>query len=155
MSAGKISSVATQVPTTLDELADCDLPQNVRKQYGEQLVKNINAYITQESLQQYIEDRPKKKKTRTAAAAAVEESKPVLIDVPDSDDEFGDDGIDYSAIQIPAAPRQPNSNARPGAVAAAAPKSKPNPYSKFAHKGSPKPTPRTGSKLKSKKSSYF
>ena len=57
----KMANVATLVPTTLDELADCELPQNVQKQYGERLIKNINAYIEQESLQKYVENRPNKK----------------------------------------------------------------------------------------------
>ena len=135
-----MTNVAIQVPTTLEELSDCELPQNVQKQYGERLVKNINAYIEKEKLQQYIENRPKKKQK----TAVVEESKPILIDVPDSEDEF-DDGIDYSAIQIPAQKRnEPNPPAQ---------KSKPpNPYSQDP---AAKYAPRTGSKLKSKKSSYF
>jgi ribonuclease D len=57
----KMANVATLVPTTLDELADCELPQNVQKQYGERLIKNINAYIEQENLQHCVENRPKKK----------------------------------------------------------------------------------------------
>ena len=102
----KMANVATLVPTTLDELADCELPQNVQKQYGERLIKNINAYIEQESLQKYVENRPKKKQ-KAAVEMSNLESKPILIDVPDSDndDEF-EDGIDYAAIEIPV-PAQP------------------------------------------------
>ena len=98
MSTQKMSVVANQAPTTLDELADCELPQNVQKQYGERLIKNVNAYIEQENLQQYVENRPKKKQQKTAIVDP--ERKPILIDVPDSNDEFEDD-IDYAAIEIP------------------------------------------------------
>ena len=141
-----MNSIATQVPTTLDELADCDLPQNVIKQYGERLIKSINAYIEKEKLEQYIENRPKKKPRARVTLASVEESKPILIDVDTTnsdDDEFGDNGIDFSAIEIPKASAQ-TSKAPSGA--AAAPTPKPNPYGQTAHKRS---------KLKSKKSSYF
>jgi hypothetical protein len=107
----KMANVATQVPTTLDELADCELPQNVQKQYGERLIKNINAYIEQENLQEYVENRPKKKQ-KAAFETSNPESKPILIDVPDSDndDEF-ENGIDYAAIELPPAQpveKQPN-----------------------------------------------
>ena len=86
-----MSVVANQFPTTLE------LPQNVQKQYGERLIKNINAYIEQEQLQQYVENRPKKQQKTSVADP---ERKPILIDVPDSNDEFEDD-IDYAAIEIP------------------------------------------------------
>lgn len=98
MNGQKMSVVANQAPTTLDELADCELPQNVQKQYGERLIKNINAYIEQENLQQYVENRPKKKQQKTSIAD--HERKPIVIDVPDSNDEFEDD-IDYAAIEFP------------------------------------------------------
>ena len=131
----KMANVATLVPTTLDELADCELPQNVQKQYGERLIKNINAYIEQEHLQKYVENRPKKK-LKAAVEMSNLESKPILIDVPDSDndDEF-EDGIDYAAIEIP--------------VPAQLVEKQPNPYNqkKTAHMAE--------SMSKPKKSSYF
>ncbi len=58
MSTQKMVRVATLVPTTLDELADCELPKNTHRMYGERLIKNINAYIVQEKLKKYVENRP-------------------------------------------------------------------------------------------------
>jgi geranylgeranyl diphosphate synthase type 3 len=67
MSAQQMRAVANHVPTTLDELADCMLAHNIqmKMQYGERLIQNINAYIEQEMLQQYVQNRaqqPKRKK---------------------------------------------------------------------------------------------
>lgn len=64
MSSQEMSIVANQAPTSLDELADCDCfcTQIVQMQYGERLIKNINAYIEQEKLQQYIQDRQQQQK---------------------------------------------------------------------------------------------
>lgn len=132
----KMANVATHVPTTLDELAECELPQNVQKQYGERLIKNINAYIEQEKLQKYIENRPKKKH-KAAADMSNPESKPILIDVPDSDNDEFEDDIDYGAIEIPA----------PGHLARAAEMS--NPYNQKT------PANMAESMSKPKKSSYF
>ena len=143
MNSGQMNKIAAFVPMTIEELSDCDLPENVRKQYGERLVKSINAYVESQNLHSYIENRPKKKQKTVVEPT---ESKPVLIDVPDSDeaeDEF-DDGIDYSQIQIPGQEEQDKAN----------PPQKSNPYDQ---KPAAKPTgARKGSKLKSsRKSSYF
>mmetsp|Transcript_9010 Transcript_9010/g.21950 ORF Transcript_9010/g.21950 Transcript_9010/m.21950 type:complete len:1376 (+) Transcript_9010:166-4293(+) len=147
MSNDKMTKIATLVPMTIEELSECELPQNVQKQYGERLVTSINAYIESEHLQQYVENRPKKKQKTTIEESNAPESKPVLIDIPDSDeDEFDDDGIDYSTIQIPG---QKQKRSNPPAQR----KEKPNPYNQ---KPATKPVAaRTGSKLKSRKSSYF
>ena len=56
-----MKNVATQAPTTIDELCECELPQNAIKQYGERLITSINAFIKNEKLEQYIDNRPKKK----------------------------------------------------------------------------------------------
>jgi len=103
MSNSNMREIATQVPTSIEDLADCGLPENVQKEYGERLIKNLTSFIQQNNLQSYIENRPTKKRKLDSKKAAVmeKENKPVLIDVPDTDDEFGDDGIDYSAIEIP------------------------------------------------------
>ena len=61
MGNAKMADVANNVPTSMGELSDCNLPQNTIKQYGERLVKNISAYISQQSLEKHIENRPKKK----------------------------------------------------------------------------------------------
>ena len=50
----KMMNVANKVPTSMDQLASCDLSQNFIQQYGERLIKNINAFIEHENLQTYI-----------------------------------------------------------------------------------------------------
>lgn len=161
MSNAQMTNVAKQVPTTIEELSDCELPQNVIKQYGERLVKNINAYIEQGKLQRYIENRPKKKQKTTNVesnsdnqAILLDQSKQKttnvarVIQVDQSDDEFADDGIDWeSAVKMPVT--QPNNAVSSAAPAVARPSEKNNPY---IQKLATKPV---GSKLKSKRSSYF
>lgn len=138
-----MANVSTIVPTTMEELTECNIPQNVQKQYGERLIKSINAYIEQCTLHQYIENRPKKKQKTSNVENNTKSSKPVLIDVPDSEDEFGDDAI-FSAISMPGQiSNVPNNNA-----------TKPNPYSQKSAAAT-KPASKKGSKLKSRKSSYF
>lgn len=113
-----MQTIATEVPTSIEELADCGLPEKVQKEYGERLVKNLNSFIEQNELQQYLNARPKKKRKLDSKKSLIieKENKPVLIDVPDdSDDEFGDDGIDYSAIEIPGS--QKSSTSMPSKVA--------------------------------------
>ena len=83
--------IATKVPTNLEELAECMLPENFQKEYGDRLLKNINAYIDSEKLHSCIENRPTKKHKRGGAP----DSQDVIIV-----DEF-DDGIDYAAIELP------------------------------------------------------
>jgi len=55
MSSVKVANVSNKVPTSIDQLASCDLSQNFIQQYGERLIKNINAFIEQENLQAYIQ----------------------------------------------------------------------------------------------------
>ena len=139
MSGNNMTDIATKVPTEVGDLSDCALPQNVIKQYGERLVTSINAYIEKESLQQYVENRPKKK----------QKTEPIVLDGPDDDDEFGDGGIDFTQVPMPvksaASGRDPLSHKS----------EKPNPYNQKKLAASKKPAAKAGSKLKSKKSSYF
>ena len=141
MSNQKMAVVAKLVPTQLDELVDCEIPENVQKQYGERLIKNINAYIEQENLLHFIQNRTKKK-LKTTMEGNDTESKPILIDIQDSDDEF-DDGIDYAAINLPTG----NSSEGLTSLAERRGENALNPSANCIAK--------PGSKLKSKKSSYF
>lgn len=109
MSHAQIKTIAAKAPTTMEELADCGLPENVQKNYGERIVKNISTYIEMENLQSFIENRPKKKSKAdlVVVAKASTAKAPNVIDVlDDSGDEFQDDGIDFSSI--PLACSQPN-----------------------------------------------
>lgn len=49
-----VARVSRQVPTTIEELSDCGLEQNVIRDYGERLVKSIKRYVEKEDLQQYL-----------------------------------------------------------------------------------------------------
>jgi len=150
LSNPKMMNIANEVPTTMEELADCELPQNVIKQYGERLIKNVNAFVEQENLQRYIDVRPKKKQKPNV----VEDSKPAagskpIINVLDSEDEFGNN--DDEIVEFTQQSQQP-------------PKGKLNPYAnvkKPVTKPGDKPKAKTGSKLKKnvkktkRSSSYF
>jgi len=87
------------------------LPENFQKEYGDRLLKNINAYIESEKLQSCIVENRRTKKRKRDDVIVV--------------DEF-DDGIDYAAIELPVT----QNSGEPSASS-------------------------SGSKLKSKKSSYF
>ena len=72
------------------------------KDYGERLLKNINAYIESSNLRSYIDSRPKKKpKFNQVAVAAAVKAPDVINVLDDSGDEFDDDGIDFSSIPLP------------------------------------------------------
>ena len=145
MSNQKMAIVAKLVPTQIEELADCEIPENVQKQYGERLIKNINAYIEQENLLRFIQNRPKKK-LKTTMEADDAENKPILIHIQDSDDEF-DDGIDYAAINLPTGKPSEDLNSLAERIG-----EKINPFNLNPSVNS---IAKPGSKLRSKKSSYF
>jgi hypothetical protein len=58
MNHEQIKTVAAKVPTTMDELATCGLPENVLQTYGERLLRNVNAYIESNNLQSDNGDEP-------------------------------------------------------------------------------------------------
>jgi hypothetical protein len=61
MSTNAMSAIAEKVPLTIDELTALGvLGENVVKEYGERLIKNINAFIEQNVLQVYVENRDSK-----------------------------------------------------------------------------------------------
>jgi len=58
-----MSAIAEQVPLTIEELNDLGvIGENVVKDYGERLIKNINAFVEQNALQIYIQNRNNKRK---------------------------------------------------------------------------------------------
>jgi ribonuclease D len=111
MTGKAMSTVAAQAPTNLEDLNEVGvLGENVVKEYGERLVKNIKAFVELENLQKYIDRRPTKRLKRdesselhSATTKRPAASKPpparAVIDV-DDDEEF-DVGIDFNAIEIP------------------------------------------------------
>jgi ribonuclease D len=111
MTGKAMSTVASQAPTTLEDLnAVGVLGENVVKEYGERLVKNIKAFVELENLQKYIDRRPPKrpKTDESTELHSVTSKKPTTSKAParsavidvDGEDEF-DAGIDFNAIEIP------------------------------------------------------
>ena len=47
MTNNKMAEVASKVPTTMEELAKCELPQHFVDEYGERLIKSIMAFLEQ------------------------------------------------------------------------------------------------------------
>ena len=93
LNSNQAKEIAIKAPTNKEELAECMLPENFQKEYGDRLLKMINAYIQQENLQKCIEDRQaKKRKTENSS----NDNDVIVVD-----DEF-DDGIDYASIELPA-----------------------------------------------------
>ena len=81
------------------ELAELGvLGENVVKEYGERLIKNINAFIQQEKLQKYLEHR-KSKRTKSAKGSGKENSQNEYADTAGVDP--FDVGIDFSTIELP------------------------------------------------------
>jgi len=108
MSSRALNTISTQVPTSLEELSELGiLGENVVKEYGERLIKNINAFVENQHLQKYIDKHrasvaKAKKRPRVAASAASPKktsNDPIVVDMT-TDDEF-DNGIDFSAIELP------------------------------------------------------
>jgi len=119
LSADNMKSIAAEAPTTIEELqAIGTLGENIIKDYGDRLVRNIKAFIEQESLGECIKNRrpPKRPKVDTGPAATNKSNS--LVDLMDEDDEF-DAGIDFSAIKMP--------DAKPAAKGTGKPKKK-SPY---------------------------
>lgn len=152
LSTSQMKNVAGNVPTTLEELAECDIPQEVQRQYGERIIRSINAFVESQNLKKYLENRPKKKQ-KTDAVELRPAVKSDFIDISHDDDadEFGGDDIDFAAVQMPPAQKAGSTNNN----SKAAPGKKPNPYHSkpiFSQEIATKPK----GKLKSKKqSSYF
>jgi len=94
MSNNAIASLSHQVPTTNEELSSMGLlGENIVKEYGERLVKSINAFLEQENLKGSIERRSLKR-GRIANCSDLKAS------AVQGADEF-DCGIDFSMIEIP------------------------------------------------------
>ena len=54
MNGNQMSLVARKVPRTMSELAEIDLPTDLRSQYGERIVKTVNEYLREENLYHYV-----------------------------------------------------------------------------------------------------
>ena len=112
MNGETMTTLASQAPMTVEELHFIGgLGENVIKEYGERLVKNIKAFVQFENLHEYIAKRPKKRprveestgKTKSVSSELKKHAVPKpasIIELNEDDDEF-DVGIDFNAIEIP------------------------------------------------------
>jgi len=97
MSNNAMSILSKQVPTSMGELSALGiLGENVEKEYGERLVKNIKSFINQEDLQHYLDKREPKRVKKSATVKDQPEKETII----DAEDEF-DTEIDFNAIEIP------------------------------------------------------
>jgi ATP-dependent DNA helicase, RecQ family len=96
-----MGTIASQVPLTIEELNDLGvIGENVVKEYGDRLIKNLNAFIEQNSLQKYTMNKRRKIEVEPEPAPVPHPNAAshIMLD----DDEFG--GIDFSSIEIPDGP---------------------------------------------------
>jgi len=111
-----MGTIASQVPTSVEELNDLGvLGENVVKEYGERLIKNINTFIDQNKLQKYMQGKENKRRKveETSASknaqpstfpAVAKKTSPITID-----DDFEID-IDFGSIDLPDGPSQRQSS---------------------------------------------
>jgi bloom syndrome protein len=119
LSNENMKTVAAQAPTNIEDLKAIGvLGENIVKDYGDRLVRNIGKFIEQEDLEDYVNRRPPK---RPKVAGSTSKTTDV-VDLMDEDDEF-DAGIDFEAIPI----GNPYANAKPAAKPSGKPKKK-SPY---------------------------
>ena len=133
MNNAAMTTIASQVPTSMEELSDLRiLGENVINDYGERLVRNISSFVQQEKLEKYLERRAAKRpkvggSTSSAAAAssstagtAAKATKGVGKENKDFDA-----GIDFSAIDLPTGNAgAANAAGSAGAASSAAPGAK-------------------------------
>lgn len=100
MSHTIMANIAKKVPTTVEELSELGLAENIEKEYGSRLVKNIKSFVDMEKLEKYM--KLKKKSIEKKAKKNVRQSSyhdAIVVDESD-EDEF-DNGLDFSAISLP------------------------------------------------------
>ena len=109
-----MGTIASQVPQSIEELNDLGvLGENVVKEYGDRLIKNLKAYMEQNDLKKYLKNKESKRHKvdeSSKAQAVAKKPSPSIMKMDDDDDDFFDMDIDFSAIDLPAGPRQKNSS---------------------------------------------
>ena len=92
MNTDQIKTVAATVPRSVDELKSLGtLGDQVVRDYGERLVKVINAFVESNELEDYVNERPSKLAKTTDGA-----KKPLIV--IDDDDEDGTDAVDLTHL---------------------------------------------------------
>lgn len=132
MNNAAMTTIAAQVPTSMEELSDLRiLGENVINDYGERLVRNISSFVQQEKLEKYLERRAAKRPKvggGTSAAAASSSTAgtagKATKGVGKENEDF-DAGIDFTAIDLPTGNAgAANAAGSAGAASSAAPGAK-------------------------------
>lgn len=109
MNQNAMVTIASQVPLSIEELNDLGvLGENVLKEYGDRLIKNIKSFVDQNDLEKYMNGKPRKRQK------SGEITKPITPQNPDHNtpkqtsrdneyDEFDAD-IDFASIELPDVP---------------------------------------------------
>ena len=102
MNLNAIETIASQIPLTIDELKDVAvLGEKIVEEYGQRLIKNLNAFVEQNSLHKYIDKLEKEKKRRKLSHPYVpKETGFHPAQKKEVNSEFETD-IDFSMLEIP------------------------------------------------------
>lgn len=98
MNQNAIATIAAHVPLSIDELNDLAvLGENVVKEYGHRLIKNINVFVKQNDLEKYLggKSRKRQKSEESSNPITPQNAAPKMTST-----EFDTD-IDFSAIELP------------------------------------------------------
>jgi len=109
-----MGTIASQVPRSIQELNDLGvLGENVIKEYGDRLIKSINAFLNQNELMKYIEERPLKRQRTDNSGKVLSNQTSVNSnqmlsnpydfnsDLKVAEEANFDVGIDFSSIELP------------------------------------------------------
>lgn len=90
-----MSTIATHVPLTIEELNDLAVVgENIVKEYGERLIKQLKSFVDQNKLDKYLAGKSRKRQKN------VGQTKKASTSVAPKKDEY-DTEIDFSMIDIP------------------------------------------------------
>ena len=102
-----MSTIASQVPSSIDELNEIGvIGENVVKEYGDRLIKNLNAFVEQNDLQKYLKGKTRKRRKIDGGKSklpAVVKTATSPINIDDDDADFDLD-IDFNTIELPEGP---------------------------------------------------
>src|SRR6056300_1480728 len=78
MNSEQMKEISAKVPTTPDELAECLVTEQFQKEYGDRLLKCINAYIEYGNLHEVIAKRPRSVSVEGSRSVSVEGSRKMV-----------------------------------------------------------------------------
>jgi bloom syndrome protein len=97
-------TIASQVPLSIEELNDLAvLGENIVEEYGDRLIKNINAYVKQNDLEKYMKGKTRKRQKSEEISMIIspQPAASTKINNNNTDDYDFDVDIDFSSIDIP------------------------------------------------------